>query len=154
MSDVDRITTINSWGEKKEKGGCDLFHVYSPLTQIGVSVRSVRHICVWHLPCQIKSINRLRQVEPQCLVSFSEGDLTVVMETHCESTKEVTDDIDMTNISFSDFCPLFFLFHSLYTWPICLRRFPLISFCSRPHPSLTVAFIPSHPVHALLSCLR
>lgn len=45
-------------------------------------------------------MNRLRQVEPQCLVSLSKGDLTVVMETHCKSTKEVTDDIDMTNISF------------------------------------------------------
>lgn len=53
-------------------------------------------------------MNRLRQVEPQCLsVSFSKGDLTVVMETHCKSTKEVTDDIDMTNIFFSDFCPRF-----------------------------------------------
>lgn len=48
----------------------------------------------------MKSMNRLRQVEPQCLVSFSEGDLTVVMETYCESTKEVTEDIDMTNIFF------------------------------------------------------
>lgn len=143
------------WGEKGKGWLWSVPCVFSSDTDRCVSVRSVRHICVWHLPCQIKSINRLRQVEPQCLVSFSEGDLTVVMETHCESTKEVTDDIDMTNISFSEFCPLFFLFHSLlYTWPICLRRFPLISFCSRPHPSLTVAFIPFHPVHALLSCLR
>lgn len=42
MSDVDRIPTI----KKKENRGCDLFRVYSPLTQICVSVRSVRHICV------------------------------------------------------------------------------------------------------------
>lgn len=54
-------------------------------------------------------MNRLRQVEPQCLVSFSEGDLTVVMETYCESTKEVTEDIDMTNIFFLISALFFFL---------------------------------------------
>lgn len=64
------------------------------------------------------------------------GDLTVVMETYCESTKEVTEDIDMTNIFFLISALFFFLCHSLlYMWPICLRRFPLLSFCSRPRPS-------------------
>lgn len=81
---------------------------------------------------------------PQCLVSFSEGDLFVIMEAHCKSTKEVTDDIDMTNIYIFFLISAldFFLCHSLlYTWPMCLRSF---GYCFAPVPtclSLYLSFL-------------
>lgn len=79
------------------------------------------------------------------------GDLTVVMETHCKSTKEVTDDIDMTNIFFSDFCPRslplpFSFIHVAHVF----EKLPVDIVLLPSSPSLTVAFILSHPVHALL----
>lgn len=76
---------------------------------------------MWHLPHQIKSINRLEQVQLQCLISLSQRDLTVVMETWCESTKEVTDNIDMTNLFFLISAPcIFFLFAILFVSVTCL----------------------------------
>lgn len=71
---------------------------------------------VWHIPQQIKQINRLEQVELQYLVLLSQRDLSVVMETGCESTKEVTDNIDMTNLFLISAPDSFLLFAILFVF--------------------------------------
>lgn len=73
----------------------------------------------WQVSHQINSTNRFEQVWLQCFVSLSQWDLTVVMVTQCESTKEVTDNIDMTNLFSSYFVPLFLLSLSL-RHPLCI----------------------------------
>jgi len=92
-------------------------------------------VSVWHLPHQINSINRLEQVELQCFVSLSQRDLDVVMATQCESTKEVTDNIDMTNLFFLFLSPVpsSSLPFSLYLWPICLNSLCRILPPKPPH---------------------
>lgn len=84
------------------------------------------------------------------------------METHGESTKEATDDIDMTNL-FLLFLPSFSLLlailpFSLYLWPICF--FVVFFFCSLcrmyflfASPSVSPSFpsvvVTSHPLFTL-----
>lgn len=86
------------------------------------------------------------------------------METRGESTKEVTDDIDMTNLFFL-FLPSFSLLlailpFSLYLWPICcFVRFFFFLACvgyfyfASPSvfPSFPSLVVTSHPLFTLSS---
>lgn len=97
---------------KTETMIANFLHVFLPLTR---KSEKVHIILEWH----IRSTQQTDLNKCSCFVSLSQRDLTVVMVTQCESTKEVTDNIDMTNLFSSYFVPLFLLSLPL-RHPLCI----------------------------------
>lgn len=128
-----------------------IFYINIFLWQKSLSVRT-DITSMWHLLHQIKSINRLEQVQFQCLTLLSQRDLTVVMETWCESTKEVTDNIDMTNLFFLFLPPVssshFLCICGPFVWRACAGyRFAVLPFLL-PLPSLSDCTFHAFSPHA------